>query len=77
MKMYAVSLALGLLIGIVYASFGVRSPAPPIVSLLGLLGILAGEQLPIAYKNIAAHFAVRQAIASPVNDTSEASEKSH
>jgi XapX domain-containing protein len=75
MKIYVASLAIGLLIGIIYASFGVRSPAPPIVSLLGLLGILAGEQLPIALKNITANVAARHAFASPVKGTANAPEK--
>lgn len=46
MKPYLVSLALGVLVGVIYALFQVRSPAPPIIALVGLLGILAGEQLP-------------------------------
>jgi XapX domain-containing protein len=46
MKPYVVSLAVGLLVGVVYALFNVRSPAPPIIALIGLLGILAGEQIP-------------------------------
>lgn len=46
MKAYLVSLALGLLVGVIYALFNVRSPAPPIIALVGLLGILAGEQIP-------------------------------
>ena len=46
MKQYIVSLALGILAGVIYALFSVRSPAPPIIALVGLLGILAGEQLP-------------------------------
>ncbi|MBX7481716.1 DUF1427 family protein [Qipengyuania qiaonensis] len=45
MKMYLLSLGAGLLVGIVYSLLGVRSPAPPIVALVGLLGILLGEQL--------------------------------
>jgi len=49
MKIYVVSLALGVLVGVIYALFGVRSPAPPVVALVGLLGILVGEQVvPIA-----------------------------
>ena len=32
--------------GVVYALLNVRSPAPPIVALLGLLCILVGEQVP-------------------------------
>jgi len=46
MKPYIVSLAVGLLVGVIYALFDVRSPAPPIIALVGLLGILAGEQIP-------------------------------
>lgn len=46
MKPYLLSAAVGLLVGVVYALFNVRSPAPPVIALVGLLGILAGEQLP-------------------------------
>ncbi|MCC4596464.1 XapX domain-containing protein [Xanthomonas campestris pv. phormiicola] len=46
MKTYLVSLGLGLLVGVIYALFKVRSPAPPVIALIGLLGILLGEQLP-------------------------------
>jgi len=46
MKMYIVSLAAGVLVGLIYGFLNVRSPAPPIVALVGLLGILVGEQLP-------------------------------
>jgi len=45
MKMYVFSLAAGLLVGVVYSLLSVRSPAPPLVALLGLLGILVGEQI--------------------------------
>ncbi|PRD40462.1 hypothetical protein C5748_26830 [Phyllobacterium phragmitis] len=40
---YLVSLFVGLAIGVIYGLVSVRSPAPPIVALLGLLGMLAGE----------------------------------
>lgn len=46
MKPYLLSLVIGLLVGAIYSMFGVRSPAPPVIALVGLLGILAGEQLP-------------------------------
>jgi len=46
MKPYLLSLAIGLLVGVIYALFNVRSPAPPVIALVGLLGILLGEQLP-------------------------------
>ncbi|MDP2698544.1 DUF1427 family protein [Thalassospira sp.] len=40
---YIVSLGIGLGVGVVYALLGTRSPAPPVIALLGLLGMLAGE----------------------------------
>lgn len=46
MKIYLVSLAVGLLVGALYGLLHVRSPAPPVVALVGLLGILIGEQIP-------------------------------
>ena len=46
MKLYIVSIATGLLVGIIYGFLNVRSPAPPVIALVGLLGILLGEQLP-------------------------------
>ncbi len=45
MKIYLLSLGAGLLVGVVYSLLQVRSPAPPQVALIGLLGILVGEQL--------------------------------
>jgi XapX domain-containing protein len=45
MKVYLLSLGAGLLVGIVYSLLNVRSPAPPVVALIGLLGILVGEQI--------------------------------
>lgn len=46
MKIYLVSLAVGLLVGVIYGALNVRSPAPPVIALIGLLGILLGEQIP-------------------------------
>lgn len=40
---YLISLGAGLGIGVIYGLIAVRSPAPPIIALLGLLGMLAGE----------------------------------
>lgn len=45
MKLYLMSLSAGLLVGIIYSLLQVRSPAPPIIALVGLLGILLGEQV--------------------------------
>jgi XapX domain-containing protein len=45
MPTYLLSLGAGLLVGIVYSLLNVRSPAPPVVALVGLLGMLIGEQV--------------------------------
>src|SRR4051812_15373979 len=45
MRVYLLSLGAGLLVGIVYSLLNVRSPAPPVVALVGLFGILIGEQI--------------------------------
>ena len=52
MKPYLFSLAAGLLVGVVYALVHVRSPAPPVIALIGLLGILVGEQIPPLVKQV-------------------------
>jgi XapX domain-containing protein len=45
MKVLLISCAVGLLVGVLYGVIRVKSPAPPIVALLGLLGMVLGEQL--------------------------------
>lgn len=40
---YLISLFAGVLVGAIYAIMRVRSPAPPLIALVGLLGILIGE----------------------------------
>ncbi|MBB4001319.1 DUF1427 family protein [Aurantimonas endophytica] len=53
MKLYLASLGAGVLVGVVYSLLAVRSPAPPVVALIGLLGILLGEQIvPVARQMI-------------------------
>jgi XapX domain-containing protein len=44
MKALLISFVVGLLVGVVYGVIRVKSPAPPIVALLGLLGMVLGEQ---------------------------------
>lgn len=44
MKALLASFVVGLLVGVVYAVIRVKSPAPPIIALLGLLGMVLGEQ---------------------------------
>ena len=45
MRIYLLSLVTGVLVGVIYSLLNVRSPAPPLVALVGLLGILIGEQV--------------------------------
>jgi XapX domain-containing protein len=54
MKLYIVSLATGLLVGVIYALLQVRSPAPPAIALIGLLGMLVGEQVVPTIKRLIA-----------------------
>ncbi|WP_296650862.1 DUF1427 family protein [Paraburkholderia sp.] len=44
MEPYLVSLAAGVLIGVIYSVIKVRSPAPPLVALVGLFGMTIGMQ---------------------------------
>ena len=47
--MYLISLGAGVLAGLLYGLINVRSPAPPAIALIGLLGMLIGEQIvPVA-----------------------------
>jgi len=45
MKPYLISLIAGVVVGLFYSLANVKSPAPPTVALIGLLGMLAGEHL--------------------------------
>jgi XapX domain-containing protein len=45
MKVLFLSFVVGLGVGALYGLIRVKSPAPPIVALLGLLGMVLGEQL--------------------------------
>lgn len=54
LKFYVVSLGAGLLVGAIYGLMNVRSPAPPVIALVGLLGILIGEQAVPLVKRIVA-----------------------
>jgi XapX domain-containing protein len=47
MKVSFISFIVGLGVGVLYGLLRVKSPAPPIVALLGLLGMVLGEQLSI------------------------------
>jgi XapX domain-containing protein len=45
MRVLFLSFIVGLGVGVLYGLIRVKSPAPPIVALLGLLGMVLGEQL--------------------------------
>ena len=45
MKLYLLSLGAGVLVGVIYGLLDIRSPAPPVVALVGLFGMLLGEQI--------------------------------
>jgi XapX domain-containing protein len=47
MKGLFLSFVVGLGVGVLYGLIRVKSPAPPIIALLGLLGMVLGEQLGI------------------------------
>jgi XapX domain-containing protein len=61
MKIYLVSLGVGVLVGMIYSLLNVRSPAPPLVALVGLLGILIGEQVIPIGKQVVAGTSLRSA----------------
>ncbi len=63
MKLYLISLAVGILAGLLYGVLNVRSPAPPVVALIGLLGMLIGEQMVPYGKQFVARFAAQDKIA--------------
>jgi XapX domain-containing protein len=44
MRPYLASVILGVAVGVAYGLVKVRSSAPPAIALLGLLGMLVGEQ---------------------------------
>ncbi len=62
MKLYLASLGAGLLVGVVYSLLNVRSPAPPVVALVGLFGILIGEQIVPVARHLLAGDGLRAAI---------------
>ena len=65
MKPFLLSLGVGLLVGVIYSLLGVRSPAPPTVALVGLLGILIGEQVVPYTKRIVDSAVVNSAVHAP------------
>ena len=60
MKAMLISFAVGLAVGVVYGLLRVKSPAPPLVALVGLLGMVWGEQ-------VAVRFLVKTPVSSDAN----------
>jgi len=51
LRVYLISLGAGLIVGLAYSVVKIPAPAPPLIALVGLLGMVVGEQLlPIAQK---------------------------
>ncbi|SFY51153.1 DUF1427 family protein [Streptomyces sp. F-1] len=48
----ALSFAAGVLMGAVYWALGVHSPAPPLLGLTGLFGIVVGERAASALRHV-------------------------
>ncbi|MEO1492333.1 MAG: DUF1427 family protein [Pseudomonadota bacterium] len=76
-KPCALSLAIGLVVGGIYALLNTRSPAPPIIALLGLLGMLAGESLmswaksQMTLRDVASHCLDGKAFATAASEPKE------
>lgn len=60
MKAMIISFVVGLAVGVVYALLRVKSPAPPLVALVGLLGMVWGEQ-------VVARFLVKWQVSNTLN----------
>jgi XapX domain-containing protein len=60
---YLISLGAGLVIGLLYYLVRVQSPAPPLIALAGLLGIVIGEHaIPFVQAQIRAPHAQTQSV---------------
>jgi XapX domain-containing protein len=72
MKAMLISFAVGLMVGVAYALLRVKSPAPPLAALAGLLGMVWGEQLierSLAQKGADVHVSSTQEAPSDVAPT--------
>lgn len=68
MKIYIISLVVGILAGLLYGVLQVRSPAPPVAALIGLLGMLIGEQMiPFGKQLVADNPFSAEKIATPID----------
>ncbi|MBN3729195.1 DUF1427 family protein [Burkholderia sp. Ac-20379] len=59
---YLISLGAGIVVGLLYYASRVQSPAPPLIALAGLLGIVIGEHaIPVVQAQWHAHSQAGQA----------------
>ena len=65
---YLVSLFMGLAVGVAYGLLHVRSPAPPLIALVGLLGMVLGEQAIHAVKQ---HYFAPPSQTQPLKDAQQ------
>ncbi|HTI16887.1 MAG TPA: DUF1427 family protein [Trinickia sp.] len=56
MKSYLVAIVVGLAVGMIYGAVNVKSPAPSIIAIVGLLGMLAGEHAITFARNLVTQF---------------------
>jgi XapX domain-containing protein len=75
---YLISLGVGFVVGLLYWLVRVQSPAPPLIALAGLLGMVMGEHaIPIMKAHLfPSHEAQAHQPAMRVDDTSKAGESS-
>ncbi|WP_321783984.1 DUF1427 family protein [Paraburkholderia sp. J94] len=67
---YLISLGAGLVVGLLYYFSRVQSPAPPLIALAGLLGIVIGEHaIPFVQAQLKQPVAQTQSQSQPVNPT--------
>lgn len=74
--LYVISLGAGFVVGLLYWLVRVQSPAPPLIALAGLLGIVMGEHaIPVMKEHLFPSHEAAQAVRPSMNsdDTSEAS----
>lgn len=61
-----ISLGMGVVISVIYALLNVKSPAPPAIALVGLLGMILGSQLAMQFVDRAPPTHVSAQQAAPV-----------
>ena len=64
---YLISLLMGLGVGVAYGLMHVRSPAPPLIALLGLLGMVLGEQAINVVRQDCASAPVHTSVRQPID----------